>query len=54
MYYQDNNTEHHKVNYPPYEQTLPDSWEKTGNKIKRKTASPHNYYLQQLPPKKLC
>ena len=28
MYYQDNDTEHDKVNYPPYSQTMPDSLEK--------------------------
>ena len=29
MYYQDDNTEHNNIDYPPYQQTLPDSWGKT-------------------------
>ena len=34
MYYQDKNAGH-KVNYPPYEQTLSDPWGKTGNKMNK-------------------
>ena len=51
MHYQDNNTEHHKVNCPLYEQTLPNSWGKTGNGINKNNYSPSNYNSQQLPRK---
>ena len=47
MYYQDKNTGH-KGNYPPYQQTLSDSWGKTGNKMNKSIYIPWNYYLQQL------
>ena len=47
MYYQDKNAGH-KVNYPPYEQTLSDPWGKTGNKMNKSIYIPWNYYLQQL------
>ena len=43
MYYQDNNTERHKVNYLPYSWTMPDSLEKTGCKINKNISSPCSY-----------
>ena len=43
MYYQDNNTEHDKVNYPAYSQTMPDSLEKVECKINKNISSPCSY-----------
>ena len=50
MDFQDNDTEHHKVNYLSklIYQIL---GEKTGNKINNNISSPCNYYLQELPKK---
>ena len=39
MYYQDNNTDHHQVIYPPYSRNC-QFFQETGNKINKKIAIP--------------
>ena len=41
-YYQDNNTEHHKVIYPPYSRNCQVLQKKTGSKINKNIAIPWN------------
>ena len=38
MYYQDNNTEHHKIIYPPYNRNCQISQKKKGNKQKHSSS----------------
>ena len=42
LYYQDNNTEHHKVIYPPCSRNCQILQKKTGNKINKNIAIPYN------------
>ena len=46
MYYEDDNTEHHRVNCPPYNRNFHFLGGKTGNKTSKNISSPYNYYLQ--------